>query len=120
MLPRDRGALLDILEQIRLLSTRLDGVSHDAFLLDGLRQDTAVLHTAIIGEAATRLSEDFRSAHPSIPWRKIRGMRNFLIHVYDQIDYEIVWNVIQQDLAPLRAAVEALLAADPEDAEEPT
>ena len=112
MRQRDRGALLDILEQIRLIEEFLVGVTHEAFLSDGIRQSAVTYRVAIIGEAATRLSDDFRLTHPEVPWKKIRDMRNFLLHVYDKIDFEQVWATAQDDLPPLQQAVQAMLAAD--------
>ena len=112
MLPRDRASLLDILEQIRVIGTHMHGVTREAFLTDVLRQDAVMRRIEVIGEAATRLSSAFRDAHPQVEWRDIRDMRNFLIHVYDMVNYNKVWETIQQDLAPLKNAVEAILAAD--------
>ncbi len=54
-----------------------------------------------IGEAASRISDTFRSAHPEIPWREIIGMRNRLIHAYFEVDIDKVWETIQDDLPPL-------------------
>jgi uncharacterized protein with HEPN domain len=55
----------------------------------------------VIGEAANRLSEEFRSKHSEIPWLQIIGLRNRLIHGYDAIDFDIVWNIVQDDLPSL-------------------
>ena len=54
-----------------------------------------------IGEAASRISDTFRAAHPEIPWREIIGMRNRLIHAYFEVDIDKVWETIQDDLPPL-------------------
>lgn len=55
----------------------------------------------IIGEAATRVSETFQDAHPSIPWLQARTMRNRLIHGYDAVDFDILWNTIKMDIPEL-------------------
>lgn len=80
------------------------GISHEEFLGDVLQQDAFVRRIEVIGEAATRLSSDFRNAHPEVAWQDIRDMRYFLIHVYDMIDYEKVWDTVQHDLTPLLIA----------------
>jgi uncharacterized protein with HEPN domain len=55
----------------------------------------------IVGEAAARLSESFRQNHTAIPWAQIAGLRNRLIHGYDEVDFDILWDIIQLDLPVL-------------------
>jgi len=62
----------------------------------------------IIGEAASRLSAAIRR-RPGVPWRKIIAFRNRLIHAYFSVDLPLVWNVIENDLPPLKAEVKRLL-----------
>ena len=61
------------------------------------------------------MSEDFQAAHPEIPWGKMRGMRNRLVHAFDyeQIDYDIVWEVASSALPALEPAIRAALATIP-------
>jgi len=59
----------------------------------------------IVGEAATRLSADAREARPGVPWREIVAMRNRLIHGYDAIDKDILWEVVARDLPALVAVL---------------
>jgi uncharacterized protein with HEPN domain len=66
-------------------------------------------HIEVIGEAVSRLSEDFRLQYPIAPWRSIIAMRNALIHGYFDTDWEAVWAVVENDLPPLRAKVDAIL-----------
>jgi uncharacterized protein with HEPN domain len=63
----------------------------------------------IIGEATNRLSGDLRDRYPSIPWKKIAGTRHILVHDYFEIDLDIVWATIDQDLPALRAQIQAAL-----------
>lgn len=55
----------------------------------------------IIGEAANRVPEGFQEDHPEIPWMEIVGMRNRLIHGYDEVDFDFLWNVVRNDLPRL-------------------
>jgi uncharacterized protein with HEPN domain len=55
----------------------------------------------IIGEAANRVPDEFQDAHPEIPWIEIVGMRNRLIHGYDEVDFDFLWNVVRDDLPSL-------------------
>ena len=63
----------------------------------------------IIGEAARRLSKETRLQLSESSWRQIIGMRNHLIHIYDDVDLAIVWDTIQNDLSPLIARLERVV-----------
>lgn len=63
----------------------------------------------ILGEAAGRVSAQTRDEHSNVPWSAIVGLRNRLIHGYDQVDYDVLWNIIERDLPPLIAALESIL-----------
>jgi uncharacterized protein with HEPN domain len=63
----------------------------------------------IVGEAAGRVSEHSRGQHRKIPWREIVGMRHRLIHGYDQVDLDILWEVVRKDLRELVAQLDAIL-----------
>ena len=67
----------------------------------------------IIGEAARRLTPAVRGQFPEIPWNLLTGMRNILIHDYDDVDLDIVWDTVQRDLPPLVIRLAAHLAATP-------
>jgi uncharacterized protein with HEPN domain len=66
----------------------------------------------IVGEAAGRVSEVERALHPEIPWPQIVGLRNRLIHGYDAVDHDILWQIITDDLPPLVKALEAILSPE--------
>ena len=63
----------------------------------------------ILGEAAARVSMPARDKHPQIPWADIVGMRNRLIHRYDVVDLNLLWDTVETDLPPLIAALEGIL-----------
>lgn len=70
----------------------------------------AVTHLLqIVGEAARRVSLEFRDAHPEIPWKVIVGMRSKIVHDYFSIDEDVVWETVKTDLAPLIVKLERLL-----------
>ena len=66
----------------------------------------------IVGEAAARVDDEGRAAHPAVPWRQVVGMRNRLIHGYDTVDLDVLWDTIGVDLPPLIAALEGILGED--------
>lgn len=76
---------------------------------DELVQTWVIHHLEIIGEAARAIPQDFKNTHPEIPWGKISGMRNILIHIYFGIDRDIVWQVVERDLPILKTSIDAIL-----------
>lgn len=65
-----------------------------------------------IGEAASRVPDDFRSRYPEIPWRETRDLRNRLVHEYDRIDLDTLWNIIQNHIPPLIGQLEDLISKE--------
>lgn len=74
---------------------------YNDFIIDDKTCDAVIRNFEIIGEAANRLPEEFREKYPEINWFRIRGFRNRIVHDYMGIDYNIVWNIIINDLDQL-------------------
>jgi len=100
--------LRDILEAIAAIN-RYAGRDKKAFEADELLQGWFLRHLQIIGEAARALPQDVRALAPDVPWQKIIGMRNVLVHGYFEIDTDIVWDAATRDVPALKARVERLL-----------
>jgi uncharacterized protein with HEPN domain len=66
----------------------------------------------LIGEASDHVSEEIRARYPDVPWRVIKGMRNRLVHGYDQVDDDIVWTTVVESLPDLRVQIDAALAQE--------
>jgi len=64
----------------------------------------------IIGEAARGISTEFRNAHPELPWKSMIGMRDRLIHAYFDVNLDVVWETVTQDLPPLIAQLEKIVS----------
>ena len=106
----DRLYLQDIVEAGAAVRRFVDGVGRERFLNDDLRQ-SAVLHKlTVMGEAAARLSKEFRSANPEIPWRDVAAFRNFAVHAYFAVNWSIVWATATRDAPALEQQVARLLA----------
>lgn len=73
-------------------------------------RNAVIRRLEIIGEAARRISDETKSAYQNLPWYEMVGMRNVMIHDYDDVDMVIVWETIQNDLPPLISALESILS----------
>jgi uncharacterized protein with HEPN domain len=108
-MPRDEAILLDIARAAHLVLEFQQGLDKSAFLND-IKTQSAILHQLmVLGEAVKRLSPEFRSRHPEIPWLLIAGMRDRLIHGYDIVDLNRVWKTAIADIPDLLAQITPLL-----------
>ena len=99
---RDKGRLEHILQAIDKVFEFSSGVKREDFQKDSILYFAIVKNIEIIGEAYYMLSLEFKDSHPDTDWQVIIAMRHFLVHGYYQVDPEEVWNVIEQDLQPLK------------------
>ena len=104
----DRKRLVHILEAIERVE-RYAARGEQAFRRDELIQTWMVRNIQVIGEAARALSQDLRDDHPNIPWSSVIGMRHVLVHDYFDIDLDIVWRVIEQDVPALKHNIRNIL-----------
>jgi uncharacterized protein with HEPN domain len=86
----------------------------DAFLRETMRQDAIIRKLEVIGEAVKQFSDNTRDSKPDIPWRKVAGMRDRLIHQYFGVDLDLVWNVVRLELPTLLEAVDDVLSQMPD------
>jgi uncharacterized protein with HEPN domain len=109
-MPRDfRLYLDDILEAIHQIRIYIADLDEDAFSRDRKTQDAVIRNLEIIGEAAGNLSEQILRTASETDWRKIKGLRNILIHEYFGVNLPIIWDVVQNKLETLEAACQKLL-----------
>jgi uncharacterized protein with HEPN domain len=94
-----------IIESIEALEKHSANLSKEDFLNSLLIQDAICRRLEIIGEAANKLDDEFKEKHPDIPWYKIVGMRNLLIHEYFHVDLDQVWNTLQNSIPELKVQV---------------
>lgn len=104
----DDERLRDIAEAIERIE-RHTKAGRAGFDRDELVQNWVVHHLQIIGEAARRLSDDWKAARPEVPWHAIVGMRHVLVHSYFEVDADVVWLTVENDLPGLKRVVNSAL-----------
>lgn len=112
MIPRDLHSLFDIVRSAELVIEYINSVSEEAFITNEQIQDAVIRRLSIIGEAAGRLSESARNELPAIDWPQIRGLRNRLVHEYDNISLEIIWAIAQTEMAELIHEIKPILPTE--------
>ncbi len=109
---RDNAYLIDILESARAALEYTRGKSWDKFSKDSLLQDAVVRRLEIIGEASGRVSSATQKKYPHLPWQAMKGTRNRVIHKYDSIETDIIWDIIQNDLPFLVEELEKIVSSE--------
>lgn len=101
--------LADMLEAIERIESFTVGMDGHAFEQDRKTIDAVVRNCEVLGEAASRLPEDFRKSHAEVPWHQAIGLRHRIVHEYFGVDLEIIWQIVQHDLPVLKARLVQIL-----------
>lgn len=108
--PKNNLRLHHIVEAAENVLNFIRGVTEEDFVNNYEKQAAVIRQFEIIGEAANRLTPDFKDLHPEIDWSKVIGMRHKMIHDYFDVDIKIVWTTSCDDIPALKTAVEHILA----------
>ena len=106
---RDDATLLDIAHAAKRVLLYAADMLKSSLMADDEKQSAILYQVIVLGEATKRLASEFRSRHHEIPWKEIAGMRDILIHQYDRINLETLWDVIHQDIPQLLSFLQPLL-----------
>ena len=106
---RDDAYLLDMLIYARKARSFAQGAALDRFLADEMLQAATLHALQILGEAAAKVSPEFRATHPEIPWERIVGLRHRLVHDYPRIELRKVWDIVHSHVPSLIAALEKVV-----------
>lgn len=107
---RDRERLEHILAAIDRVARYTAGKTYDDLVADDMMYYAVVKNIEIIGEAANMLTSEYQATHPETPWKKVKGMRNYIVHEYFQVDDIVVWDVVTNSFPKLREQVVRYLA----------
>lgn len=107
---RDKERLHHILASINRVSRYTEGKTYEDLQADDMMYYAVVKNIEIMGEAANMLTREFQTAHPETPWKMVKGMRNYIVHEYFQIDSAVVWDVVKRELPTLRQQIEKYLS----------
>lgn len=109
MRDEDKIRLQHIIEEAKTACGFVQGCSFEDFVKDEKTVRAVIRSIEIIGEAASKISNELKNTHNEVPWGKIIGMRNRLIHVYFDIDYDVIWQTVYKNIPELIEIMQKLL-----------
>lgn len=105
----EKEFLGDIEEAVRRIKEYIKEMSYEEFLADLKTQDAVVRNLEVIGEAVKNIPDEVKEKHSQIPWKKITGARDRLIHHYFGVNYDIVWTIITEELTEVLEPIAEIL-----------
>jgi len=99
----------DILTYAKFSLSFVDNMDYKSFVIDTKSVFAVIRTLEVIGESSNRVSDEVKLKYPELPWHKMRGLRNRIVHNYDNIDYMIIWNVLKNEIPKLIEQVEAII-----------
>ncbi|MCI0333054.1 MAG: DUF86 domain-containing protein [Planctomycetes bacterium] len=110
---RDIVTLTDVYIALVRIREFVAGMTKEEFVSDEKTYSAVLLKLMVIGEAIKRLAPDFRQAHSDVKWKEYAGFRDILIHQYDDVNLETVWDIVTNELPEFFAQVERILPSPP-------
>lgn len=105
----DREYLADIQDSLKQIEQYVHEYTFEQFVADRKTQDAVVRNLEIMGEAAKHISGSLRKRHPEVPWKSLAGVRDRIVHNYFGINYEIIWQIVTQELTQLETNLQKIL-----------
>ena len=101
--------LRHILDAIHRIEEYTTGVQYEGFMSNNLVQAGVMREIEIMGEAAKRLTNEFKEKYPDVPWKKVAGMRDKLMHGYFGVDLDAVWDTVKKDINVLEGKIKDII-----------
>lgn len=102
----DPQLLNDIVDSISRIESYISQMSYESFKADLKTQDAVIRNLEIIGEASKMISDEVKNKIASVPWKKMAGIRDHLIHNYAGVNLDIVWSVVTKELGAVRESIQ--------------
>ena len=106
---RDEARLLDMQLALRDARDFIAGVSREMFLNDKKLQNAVCMKLEVVGEAARAISSAFKDCHTDIPWSAVVGLRHRIVHEYFRLDLEVIWEIVDREVAELLRLIDPLV-----------
>ena len=106
----------DILESIMKIEQYTERINFDDFAMNSMVIDAVVRNIEIIGEASNNVPDPVKEKHPAVPWKKLTGIRNRIVHEYFGIDINIIWFIVENELSQLKQWITDSLSSSHEEA----
>ena len=103
---RDDAYILDIVLNARAAIEHVGGLTEGQFVEDSTVHGATMYRLMLLGEAANRVSQEWQGAHSDVPWRRMIGLRNRLIHDYRETQLDLAWRIVREDLPAVIDALE--------------
>lgn len=100
----------DMLDAIRQINIYVADITYEEFAASRLIFDAVVRNVSVLGEAARRMPPEIQEQFPDVPWSEMRTMRNFVVHQYDEVNPQTIWDTIHQDFPSLVDQLHTILA----------
>ena len=99
----------DIIAAMESIEGFVEGMSFEELMQDDKTASAVIRKFEIVGEATKRLSDELKEEHPEIPWKRMAGMRDRLIHAYFGVDYKLVWEAIKAEVPSMKLKLQEVL-----------
>lgn len=100
--------LNDILDSIKKIENYTGDLSYKDFIENDMIRDAVLRNLEVIGEAAKSIPDEVRDQYPDVPWRRIVGLRNIVIHEYFGVDFENIWKIIKDNIPEVKPYIEQI------------